>query len=253
MEYTINKVAKISGVSTRTLRYYDELGLLKPTRVNSSNYRIYGDKEIDRLQQILFYKELEMPLLDIKVILESNSFNDLDALEEHRRNLELKLDKYSKLICTLDKTIKSRRENTVMKDIDKFECFKDDLISENEKLYGEEIRKKYSKESIEYSNKKIKNMSEKEYEHVVNLTNEVNSTIKAALETGDPASDLAMKACELHKEWLMLYWKEYSEEAHLGLVKMYVEDERFTAYYIKNVGLGGAEFLYDAMSVYLNK
>ena len=66
MEYTIKRLASLSGVSTRTLRYYDEIGLLKPLRINSSNYRIYGKTEVDRLQQILFYKELDVSLDDIK-------------------------------------------------------------------------------------------------------------------------------------------------------------------------------------------
>ncbi len=251
MEYTINKFAKISGVSARTLRYYEELDLLKPTRVNSSNYRIYGDKEIDKLQLILFYKELEVPLVKIKEILDNKNFNEITALEQHKLNLELKIKKYKKLINTLDKTIKSKKENESMKDIDKFEGFKDKLISENEEKYGDEVREKYGKESLEYSNKRIKNMSKDEYEYVVNLTNDVNLTIKAALKAGDPTSELAMKACDLHKEWLMIYWKEYSKEAHLSVVKMYVEDERFTAYYIENVGVGAAEFLYEAMKIYL--
>ena len=68
MEYTILKLGKLAGVSTRTLRYYDEIGLLKPTRINSSGYRIYGSPEVDRLQQILFYRELGVGLMDIKKI-----------------------------------------------------------------------------------------------------------------------------------------------------------------------------------------
>ncbi len=253
MEYTINKVARISGVSTRTLRYYDELGLLKPARINSSNYRIYGEKEIDKLQLILFYKELEIPLLDIKEIIEGKNFNDIDALIDHKRNLELKLKRYHKLINTLDETIKSRKENTTMKETDKFEGFKDDLISKNDKTYGDEVREKFGRESLEYSNKKIKNMSKDEYERVDNLRKKVDSTIKAAFELGDPSSELSIKACELHKEWIMVYWKEYSKEAHLGLAKMYVDDERFTAYYVNNVGVGAAEFFLKAMQHYITK
>ncbi len=252
MEYTINKIAKMSGVSTRTLRYYDDLGLLKPTRITSSNYRIYGEKEIDKLQLILFYRELEVPLLKIKDIINDKGFDEVDALEEHRVNLELKLEKYKKLINTLDETIKTRKEHINMKDNDKFEGFKDKLISDNEEKYGDEVREKYGEDSLDYSNKKVKNMSKEEYDRIVTLTNEVNSTIKAAFETGDPTSELAMKACELHKKWLMVYWKEYSKEAHLGVVKMYVEDDRFKEYYNKNACIGAAEFLYEAIKVYLS-
>ncbi len=253
MEYTINKISKITGISSRTLRYYEELDLLKPLRISSSKYRIYGQKEIDRLQLILFYKEFEIPLLKIKQILDAEDFDEMLALEEHRNNLQLKLQKYNKLICTLDKTIMSRKENKKMKDIDKFEGFKDSLISENDKVFGNEVREKFGSDALEYSNKKIKNMSKDEYDDVENLRKKVDSTFRRAFEIGDHKSDLAMEACELHKNWIMFYWKEYSKDAHLGLAKMYTEDERFTAYYDKNVAIGSAKFIYEAMKVYVKQ
>ncbi len=80
MKYTINKLAKLAGVSTRTLRYYDEIGLLRPARMSSNGYRVYGQKEVDRLQQILFYRELGVPLEEIKKILSSKEFDELDRL-----------------------------------------------------------------------------------------------------------------------------------------------------------------------------
>lgn len=87
MEYTIQKLAKMAGVSTRTLRYYDEIGLLKPARINSSGYRIYGQKEVDLLQLILFYKELDVGLEDIGKIMTSGSFDALRTLKEHHAKL----------------------------------------------------------------------------------------------------------------------------------------------------------------------
>ena len=87
MEYTVHKLARIAGISARTLRYYDEIGLLKPARINSSGYRIYGKAEVDRLQQILFYKELGVSLDLIREIIYSPSFDSLIALYEHRPRL----------------------------------------------------------------------------------------------------------------------------------------------------------------------
>ena len=87
MEYTVQKLAQLAGVSSRTLRYYDEIGLLKPARINSSGYRIYGSAEIDKLQQILFYRELGVELEKIKKIIHSSSFDSLKALQEHRTKL----------------------------------------------------------------------------------------------------------------------------------------------------------------------
>ena len=87
MEYTINKLAQLAGISTRTLRYYDELGLLKPSRISTSGYRIYGGTEIARLQQILFYREMEVPLEEIRKILDSSDYDDTTSLEMHLKAL----------------------------------------------------------------------------------------------------------------------------------------------------------------------
>jgi len=87
MEYTVQKLAELSGVTARTLRYYDEIGILKPARINSSGYRVYGSREVDRLQQILFYRELGMNLEEIKRILFSPCFDEIQALKQHHRKL----------------------------------------------------------------------------------------------------------------------------------------------------------------------
>ncbi len=80
MEYTVQKLGHLAGVSTRTLRYYDEIGILKPARINSSGYRIYGQAEVNRLQQILFYRELGMGLENIKKLVTSPSFDNKNIL-----------------------------------------------------------------------------------------------------------------------------------------------------------------------------
>ena len=91
MEYTIQKLAHLAGVSTRTLRYYDEVRILKPARINSSGYRIYSQKEVDRLQQILFYRALEVGIDEIKQLLLNPSYDELDALNDHYQKLYLKV------------------------------------------------------------------------------------------------------------------------------------------------------------------
>lgn len=105
MEYTVQKLARIAGVSTRTLRYYDEIGILKPARINSSGYRIYGENEVNKLQQILFYKELGVNLESIKQIVTSPYFDRAKALKEHRHKLLEKRLQLDLLIENVDKTI----------------------------------------------------------------------------------------------------------------------------------------------------
>jgi hypothetical protein len=136
-----------------------------------------------------------------------------------------------------------------MSDQDKFDNFKQKLIDDNERRYGEEIRAKYGNAAIDRSNSKIKGMTKERYADVERLSLEVNETLKAAFEHGDPSGELAQKACGLHKEWLCCFWDSYSKEAHLGVAQMYVDDPRFTEHYDK-IASGCALFLRDAIRVF---
>ncbi|MCS0669920.1 MerR family transcriptional regulator [Cytobacillus firmus] len=249
MEYTVQKLAQLAGVSSRTLRYYDEIGILKPARTNSSGYRIYGQQEVDRLQQILFYRELGISLDQIKEIITGPAFDAADALKEHREKLLEKRKQLDLLITNVEKTIASAEGRTTMSDKEKFEGFKKKMIEDNEEQYGKEIREKYGDETVEKSNAKLMNMTQEEHEAVTKLAEEVNTALAEAMQTGDPAGELAQKAADLHKQWITFYWSEYSKEAHAGLAEMYVADERFKAYYDK-IRPGAAEFLRDAINIY---
>ncbi|MBD7964039.1 MerR family transcriptional regulator [Fictibacillus norfolkensis] len=249
MEYTIQKLGQLAGVSTRTLRYYDEIDILKPARINSSGYRIYGEAEVDRLQQILFYKELDLPLHQIKEIVTSQSFSPAEALREHREKLLNKREQLDRLILNVEQTIAANEGRITMKDIEKFEGFKKQMVEENEQKFGKEIREKYGDQAVDQSKKKVLNMTQSEHDNATKLAEEIHAILAKAFKKGDPAGDAAQKAAELHKKWLMLYWHEYSKEAHANLAQMYVDDERFTAYYDKEQP-GTAAFLRDAIHIY---
>lgn len=249
MEYTVKELGDLAGVSGRTLRYYDQIGILKPARINSSGYRIYGQQEVDKLQQILFYRELGISLDHIKKIVNSPSFDSITALREHREKLLAKRRQIDMLIVNVEKTIASEEGRIVMSDKEKFQGFKEKLIEENEKKYGKEIREKYGNEAVEKSNKAFKNMSKENYDKMTGLEKEIKEVLAEAFKTGDPASELAQKAADLHKQWISMAWGQYSKEAHAGLAQMYVEDERFTAYYDKEQP-GTAQFLRDAIYIY---
>ncbi len=249
MEYTVKKLAALAGISARTLRYYDEFGILKPARINSSGYRIYGQKEVDTLQQILFYRELGVELERIKEIITSPEFDMTSALIEHREKLLAKRRQLDLLIANVEKTIAFAEGRTQMSDKEKFEGFKQKMIDDNEKKYGKEIRKKYGDEVVEQSNQRFKNMTEEDFDRLKGLESEIIETLKEAFATGDPAGELAQKAADLHKQWISCSWGSYSKEAHAGLAQMYVDDERFTAYYDKEQP-GMAKFLRDAILIY---
>ncbi|MEH7304730.1 MerR family transcriptional regulator [Neobacillus drentensis] len=249
MEYTVQKLGSLAGVSTRTLRYYDEIGILKPARINSSGYRIYGQEEVDRLQQILFYRELGISLENIKEIVTAPSFDGAAALKDHRKKLLEKKQQLELLIANVEKTIAVTEGRMKMSNKEKFEGFKKKMIDENEKKYGKEIREKYGDDTVNKSNAKLQNMTQEQYDEVTALAEKVTKTLAEAFRTGDPTGELAQKAADLHKQWLCYYWNEYNKEAHAGLAQMYVDDERFTSYYDKEQP-GTAEFLRDAIHIY---
>ena len=160
-----------------------------------------------------------------------------------------KKEQLEQLISNVDKTIAHKEGRINMSDKEKFAGFKQKLIDDNEKKYGKEIREKYGDDWVNKSNEQVKNMTQDQYDGVTRLANEVNETLKAAMETGDPAGEVAQKAADLHRKWLCFYWDTYSKEAHAGLAQMYVDDPRFTAYYDKEQP-GTAEFLRDAILIY---
>lgn len=252
MEYTVQKLGQLAGVSTRTLRYYDEIGILKPARINSSGYRIYGQTEVDRLQQIMFYREMNVSLEKIKAILEQPDFDEAEALRKHRVELLDKRKQLDDLIRNVEKSIAHSERRITMTDQEKFEGFKQKMIDDNEEKYGAEIREKYGDEKIEKSNAKLKGMSEAEMERINQLAETILTDLQVAFETGNPAGEEAQAVAALHKEWLSAYWDTYSKEAHAGLAQMYVDDERFTAYYDKNQP-GLAAFLRDAIVIFTSK
>ena len=139
-----------------------------------------------------------------------------------------------------------------MLDQDKFMGAKQQKMLENERRYGSELREKFGDEAIDRSNKKFMRMTAEQQQMIESLTDELNEMLKAAFEQGDPAGELAQKACALHKEWLSFYWDSYSEEAHKGVAQMYVDDPRFTVYY-DSIAPGCAAFLRDAVVIFCEK
>lgn len=249
MEYTINKLAEISGVTKRTLRYYDEISLLKPARISTSGYRIYGRNEVVQLQQILFYRALDVSLEAIRDMMASKTFDAKSALNEHHERLLEKRAHLDLLIANVEKTILESEGRLIMSDREKFEGLKKNMLDENEAKYGDEIREKYGEETIAKSNAKFANLTEAEYERSNVLASEIIECLLKGMDSGDAAGASAQEAVEKHKEWLMIYWSEYSKEAHVGLGEMYVADERFTVYYDQHRP-GAAQFLCDAIHAF---
>jgi len=247
MEYTIKQVAKLSGVTQRALRHYEQVGLLSPRRKSGSGYRIYGKEDLVRLQQILFYRELNLGLSTIKSICLDPDFDLESALTEQKRLLQEKRDQLDRLLLTLEHTLQERKGERMMTDQERFEGFKRQLVEENEKQYGKEVRERYGKETAQRANAQMMGMDESAYNEFTALGEKLLEKLSEAAKLGDPTSVSAMEVARMHKRWLGYTWGEYSAEAHRNLVQMYVDDERFASYF-----QGNAEFLRDAVHHFLD-
>lgn len=247
MEYGIKEVANLTGLTTRTLRYYDEIDLLKPSRVGDNGYRFYGSKELEKLQQIMFYRKRGFELKQIKNIIDNPEFDVAKALKEHLANLEEQKNNIDSLIKNVKLTLLDLEGEYKMSDKERFEAFKEELVKENEAKYGKEIREKYGDEAVEDSYRKMLNMNEEKYDRFRALEEEILANLEKAVSGQmKPTDDIGKEITQLHKEWIMMTWKQYSSDAHRGLAMMYTCDDRFKAYYDSKVS-GCADFLQKAI------
>lgn len=251
MEYSIHALAKLSGVSTRTLRYYDQIGLLAPLRTASGGCRVYGPREVDRLQQILFYREMDVPLGEIGRLLDAPGYDPEAALRTHLSSLRQERRHLDALIGCVEQTISALKGETTMTDQEKFAALKRGLVAQNEASYGAEIRARYGAEAVEASNARLMGMDAQTFARASALGREYEELLRTAAMQGDPAGAEAQRACDLHRQWLCLFWKEgtYTPEKHRALGEMYVADERFAAHYDR-LAPGCAAFFRDALGIY---
>lgn len=150
--YSIGELAKLAGVSIRTLRYYDKIDLLNPIERAESNYRYYGKDELYRLQQILFFKELDFELKKIKKLLDDPDFDQLKALTFQRKQVLNRKERLDKLLVTIDKTIKDlKEEKNMLTDEELYEGFSKEEIQK----IKQEVTQKYDPKVVAESNKNV--------------------------------------------------------------------------------------------------
>ena len=250
MEYTVKALADLAGVTPRTLRWYDQTGLLKPLRTTEAGYRLYGPKQLDRLQDILFYRELGLDLASIRTILDDPAFDRQTALQSHLTELKARRARLDELILTVQRTIDNIKGGTKMTDQEKFEAFKRRVVAANEAAFGQEIRQRYGDEEADRANACVLALTQEEYTAWKALGDEILQALTAAVQAGAaPAGPEGQRIAQLHRRWLSYSWEAYTPQAHAGLAELYVSDPRFTAYYDREVP-GCAAFLRDAVRAY---
>ncbi|QKY71065.1 MerR family transcriptional regulator [Lentibacillus sp. CBA3610] len=241
----VKEVAELAGISVRTLHHYDDIGLLKPEQITDTGYRIYSEKDLERLQQILFFKKLGFPLKKIKDIINSPSFDREEALQIQRNMLLEERSRLDNMIATIDKTIQYTKGEREMSDKEKFAGFD---FSSNP--YEQEARERWGDKAVDEVNDKINSMSQDEQKEMGEEFNNIYKDL-AAIRYKEPDSDEAQAAIKVWYNYLNRIG-DYSLDAFKGLGQMYVDDERFRKN-IDKYGNGLAIFMRDAMAVYAER
>jgi DNA-binding transcriptional MerR regulator len=241
MKYTVSEISKLAGISVRTLHYYDEIGLLKPSQVGKNGYRYYGEKELIKLQQILFYKELEFSLDQIIKIINSSEFDIGEALNSHKKLLLIKKMRIDKLIKAVDKSIKNLRGGT-MDTSDLYGSFSKDEYDK----YKEEAKRRWGHtKAYKQSTERIKNWTKEDFKKMEEEAKNILEQVVINMDKGIESDEVQEQIERYHKHISVYY--DCPIEVFRGLGNMYVEDKRFTAYYDK-FDPRLAVFMRDAMS-----
>ena len=243
MEYRINEFAKLSGVSVRTLHYYDEIGLLRPSRVDKySGYRYYDDMSVSRMQEILFFRELDFSLKDIQEILTSKNYDKQKALQQQKELLLQKRKRLERLIEALESAEKGERNMS-------FDAFDNSEYEKKKKEYEKEVKEKYGKtDAYKENEKKWSGFSNEKQKSMIDGLNDRMQEFAELKATGENAEgEKAQKMVEKLQSYISENFYTCTKEILAGLGLTYVEDERFRENIDKN-GEGTARFIADAIS-----
>ncbi len=228
MPYSVNQLAELAGVTVRTLHHYDAVGLLRPVRGTRNGYRQYGEAELLRLQQILFFREIDLPLDEIKEILDRPGFDLARALRDHRALIALKRKRLDSLLATVDKTIAKLTKQTSMDDNDLYTGFSKQQTEE----YAAEAKQRWGHtNAYKQSVGKYESLT---HEQKLKMKEDADAFMREiASHVGeDPKSDAVQDLIAKHFESLRFFY-EPTLEIYRGLGTMYADDPRFAAYYEK--------------------
>lgn len=249
--YTVKQVARLSGVTVRTLHFYDEIDLLKPAYYGENGYRYYEKEQLLGLQQILFYRELDVPLEQIRAILSSPGFDRLATLKAHRARLEGEMKRHRKLIRTIDSTIAELNGAKTMANEQIFEGFS----PEKQRKYEQELVERYGdgvKAKIDESKKRVKGWTKADFQASSERWQSFLADLGALAGDGKAADSAEVQALiPSHRQWLESYWTPV-RESYIGLGRLYADHPDFRKQF-DAVRPGLAEFCAEAMRIYAER
>jgi DNA-binding transcriptional MerR regulator len=245
MHYTVKQLADLAGVSRRTLHHYDQIGLLKPSHQGANRYRIYDDEAALRLQQILFYRELGLSLAEIQEILGQPDFDVLRALQDHKGELQKRVERLNRLITTVDKTILYVKGELKMSKNEIFGGFSEAQQEE----YAQQARERWDPEMVDQSMRLWKSYSPEKKQQVLDEGNAIYTDILALMEQGEAPDGSDVQACLVRWHQHMRYFYEPSWGTLRGLGQMYASSPDFRANFEK-MHPDLPDYLNEAIQIY---
>ncbi len=239
---TVGEVAAMAGVTVRTLHHYDRIGLLSPSVRSASGYRLYAPDDLDRLHQVLLYRELGFSLEDVAALLD-----DADPVEHLRRQHRLLLERLERtqaMVAAVEKEMEARAMGISLTPEERFEVFGDFDPDQ----YEEEVQERWGEtDAYKESRRRTSSYTKEDWVRIKAEGEDVEARFAAAMQAGVPAdSEQAMDIAEEHRQQISRNFYDCPPEMHAGLGRMYVEDERFTAHY-ESRATGLARYVSEAV------
>jgi DNA-binding transcriptional MerR regulator len=242
--YTVKQLSDLAGVSARTLHFYDEIGLLKPSAKGENGYRYYGEGSLLRLQQILFFKELDFSLAEIQEIVDRPDFDLVKALGAHRRLLEERALRLKRLIHTVDKTMMHLKGEIDMSDNEYYEGFNE----EKQKEYSQEARQRWGTAVVQESENRWNRLTPEQKAAKQAESDAVTRAIVAHMAEGPASPEIQRLIGRMHEG--MQFYYDCTYDIFQGLGHMYNEDERFKSMYQKRYHPDLPAFLEQAITYF---
>ncbi|MGX1132212.1 DNA-binding transcriptional MerR regulator [Streptomyces glaucescens] len=245
MSYSVGQVAAFAGVTVRTLHHYDDIGLLAPGGRSHAGHRRYSDADLDRLQQILFYRELGFPLDEVAVLLDDPDADPQAHLRRQHELLTARIEKLRKMAAAVEHAMEARRMGINLTPEERFEVFGD----KDPEQYAEEAEARWGgTEAYAESQRRAAGYTKEDWQRMQAEVADWSERYAALMADGEPpAGERAMEMAEEHRRHICGWFYECGYEMHQGLGEMYVSDERFKAFY-DAMRPGLAEHLRDAIT-----
>lgn len=243
MSRTVGEIAALANVSVRTLHHYDAIGLVQPSRRSEAGYRLYERSDLERLQAVLFYRELGFELAEIAEVLDAADFDRGRALREQRTLVQERVDRLQAMVRALDRAIEAHERGTRMSEQEMFAVF-----GVEQRAFQEEAAARWGEsDTFQQAQRRTADYTRREWQELKDEVEAIEERLAELLRAGaDPGSEAAMAAAEAHRRHIDQRFFDCDHAQHVRLAEAYVSDPRFTAHYDRREA-GLAAFVRDAI------